>query len=459
MATRARRQLGREWTTQARDGLTDGMFSAMRDKAQQDLGRHVSVGAESEADLVGLPLPALSLRYLFQSTVFPLGRITQITGQEGSAKSLFLYEIYRWHMKYGGGSIHMENENKDTSDLRHSVLNYNPQWLARTHMVPSDSLEDWQEAMSYYLRLLRETMDTPGGPGKTVPTVLGIDSLMGTSPREEFERVMKDGHASRSFALAALLISQYMRTFPRQLRGYPISVVGTNHLKPSTDARGLPSSTTPGGKSVKFYETFEIEMRPAQDRDISRTEYEGLRVQLIAKKNGFGPSRKRIQAEVLWWYDESDGTFRQRTAWDWNAATVSLVLSLASANGKRAMYDALTAVCDLRKATGSKVWSRTLGIPEGESLEFREAGAMIEQRPDILHEWNKILGIKERKVFQPGMDYQALLQAAVTEATTRTAEAYAPVAISPSVHTEADTFDASDVPESEMPSDQEDDEA
>ena len=259
----AKRKKASPWTGDQRDVALDGMFSSMRTAAQQALGGDISVGSEIDENHVGLPLPALCLRYLFQSSTFPLSRIMQITGEEGSAKSAFLYEIFRWHMVYGGGAILAENENKDSPVLRHSILQWQEQFLKRMVVKPTDSLEAWQSVFTTFVQTAKKMMDAKDGPGRTVPMCIACDSLMATAPQAEIDSVNKDGHAKRGYALAANLIARYMRTMPSMLKEYPFTVVGTNHLKPTTDLRGLPVNNIPGGKAVKFMETFEVEMKKA----------------------------------------------------------------------------------------------------------------------------------------------------------------------------------------------------
>ena len=169
------------WSGDQRDNALNGMFDSMRTAAQQELGGAVSIGAEINANHVGLPLPALCLRYLFQSSTYPLSRIMQITGEEGSAKSAFLYEVFRWHMVYGGGAVLAENENNDSPILRHSLLQWNPQFLSRMLVKPTHSLEAWMNVFTTFIRSSKDAMDKKGGPGRTVPMCESIIS-------SEFER-------------------------------------------------------------------------------------------------------------------------------------------------------------------------------------------------------------------------------------------------------------------------------
>jgi RecA/RadA recombinase len=417
----ARRRQTREnqWEGERREGSIDAMFGSIRDQANEKLGRSdISLGTESENVLVGLPLPALALRYLFQSTVYPLSRITQITGEEGSCKSSLLYEIFRWHMVYGGGACFIENELKDSPELRHSILQWNPTYINRTEVCKTHSLEEWQKSLTTFLNIVKKTQDDRGGPGRTIPVAFGIDSLMATGPEEEIKKILKEGHASRNFALAALLISQYMKTMPEQIRDYPVSIIGTNHLKPATDYMGRPTANIPGGKSVKFMETYEIEMKRAPSADINLVDYGGIKLKLTARKNSLGPSRKQIGAELLWWYEEEPetGLLRQQTAWDWDTASVELLLSFGAAgSGKKTIYNRLMDVCHIQVTSirDRLAICRDLGITE--PVHYRVIGAALERRPDILANLYPVLSILPRRSFQPGIDYTLAREQAIAE--------------------------------------------
>jgi len=159
MARRRTSAVRAQWEGDTRDPALDGMFASMVDKAAKTLGQDISIGTQASEMLVGLPLPALCLRYLFQSTTFPLSRITQITGEEGSAKSAFLYEVFRWHMVYGGGAVLAGNENKDSPELRHSLLQWNPIWLNRLSVKPTHCLEEWQDVFTAFVNIARNQQD------------------------------------------------------------------------------------------------------------------------------------------------------------------------------------------------------------------------------------------------------------------------------------------------------------
>lgn len=410
------------WDIGRADSLMDAMFNEAKKLFGDD---RFYTGSESEQLVVGLPLPALCLRYLFQSTVFPLSRMTMITGQQGSCKSAFLYEIFRWHRLFGGRNILLECETKDSPELRASILGYDKKAVG---VKPCHSLEEWQTALTRLITLNQELMTgtkANPGPGRIIPVCIGIDSLMAKASEENIEKVMKEGFASRGHPVEALKISQFMRVWPQKLFGWPFTVVGTNHLKPSTDAMGRPSRQIPGGMSLKFQETYEIEM--AFIEDIKRADHDGITVQLMARKNSLGPSRKKIKASMVWWNDfvepdspealeleESDfispssvgPTSIQRTMWNWHSATIDMLLEIQSKDPGR--WKKIDPYLDLHaeRSKGNMIWSNALGISIVDKVTFREAGEILETKKDILTHLHALLGIRERYEFEPGKDFK-----------------------------------------------------
>lgn len=404
------------------------MFKSMCAAANTHLGRDdIVVGTEADQLVVGLPLPALCLRYLHQSDVFPLSRVWQLAGEEGSCKSAMLYEIMRWHMIYGGGACLAETENKDAPMLRHSILEYNPHWIARCAYAGCDTLEQWQDYLTVNINNYRAALDVVGGPGRTVPVCFAIDSLTAVDSQKEIDKTMKEGHATKGYATIANLISRYMRQgVAKNLRSYPFSLIGTNHLKPSVDEQGIRKDNIPGGKAVPFMATFMYAMKRLADIDLS--EYGGIRVNIKLAKNSIGVSRKAIQADMLWWQELApDGrTTRQRHVWDWHTSTIDMIASFENMDGKKTLFKELNKICDFRLKRSTKhVWSRTLGIPESDPVPYRVAGQMLEQRLDLLLPMYPLLGINTHTKFQPGLDYRQMEEQAKAKQVTQSETLYA----------------------------------
>lgn len=393
--------------------------------SSETMESQASLAIDEAHPIVVLPLPALCLRYLFAANGYPLSRITQICGYEGCAKSTFLYEMYRWHLLAGGGAAHIENENKDAADFRNSLLGYNPEYLSRVVETNTVDLEGWQNALTSLSASLRDLMQPPpAGFGKTMLTAIGVDSITATATRDEIAKIEKAGYAERGYALLANLITRYMRSMPRRIAEFPISIIGINHLKPAAGDQLFAPPGMPGGNSVKFMETMEIHMhKAAKGADIQRGDVGGLRVEFKAKKCAVGPSRRSIMAEVLWWWDARDGEFRQRTAWDWYAASTELLLSLEPKLGKT-KSKAILDICGIRAATQRRAYSDLLGVPKDDPQPYHTIGLLLEQHPTVLRQVEEQLGILRYRCYEPGVDYGITAAAARQDAASTLLDDY-----------------------------------
>jgi RecA/RadA recombinase len=313
------------------------------------------------------------------------------------------------------------------------MLNYDEK---ACRMVQCDSLESWQKALTWFIENNQKSMtgskERPG-PGRIIPFCIGIDSLMSKASEETIGKVLKAGFSERAHPLEAMKISQFMKVWPQKLTRWPFSVVGTNHLKPTTDFMGRPGRALPGGMSLKFQETYELEM--ARVGDVHKSDHDGVTVTITARKNSLGPSRKQIKASLVWWneyidvedpeapiedtvdieVDDVPPSFTtpvktvqavQRTMWNWNSATIDLLLEIQSKDSGR--WKKIKDFFDMTvvRTKGNNVWSDTLGISRDEPISFSRAGAMLEERPDLLNRLHALLGVRERLAFEPGKDMQ-----------------------------------------------------
>lgn len=388
----------------------DACLSSIITEAKKNFGEdRVFTGKESEARLVGIYLPALSLRYLYQCSIMPLQRVEQIFGTPESCKSAFLYEKFRWIRCNGGKNYHIETEGKDSDSLRMSMHNYDN---AAVELFVAESLEEWQKMLTYLLSpdtikaALVGTKAKPG-PGKSIPIGFGIDSLTAKSSEEVQDAVNERGYADRAHPIDALKISSFMKVMPQKLVGWPFWLGTVNHLKPQKGANGVIEYHVPGGYSVRFQATFETRLQRISD--IKNVGEEGATIKLISQKNSLGPGRKMIQADFKWFFDEQG---KQRSYWDWHSATVNLLDKQLTGS----LRSAAMAICDLhtKSSGGKRVWSKALDIPESDPQTYAVAGALLEKKPELLTALHKLLGVREYTIFKPGVDYtQQLAEATV----------------------------------------------
>lgn len=400
--------------------LDDCLLTIIKDAKERFGEEKIFTGRESEARLVGIYMPALSLRYLYQSNITPLSRMEQITGTQESCKTAFLIEKYRWIRCNGGKSYHIENESKDSDALRMSIMNYD---YNAVELFISESLEEWQQYLTFLLgdktlkAMLKGTKERPG-PGKTVPLGFGVDSLTAKASREIQTKMEESGFADRVHPIDAMKLSTYLKYMPQKLVGWPFWLGCTNHLKPTKGATGAIDYHTPGGYSIKFQETFEVRMQRIADIDSGDN---GSLIKFVTQKNSLGPGRKTITAAFRWFFDRETG--RQHSYWDWHSATIDL-LDKGLKTG--ALRSACMNVVDIRTKVsgGKKVWSKVLDIPESDAVPYSVAGAMLETKPELIKELHKILGVREYSIFKPGVDYSQQLKDSVV--AIERAEGYAP---------------------------------
>lgn len=397
------------------DGVFDGVFHRTGSKRLQKGDNSV---------IIGINVPSLVVRYLLQSNVLPLGKIWHLTGEEGSCKSAFLYEMMRWHYMCDGGVALAQNENKDSADLRRSIMQYNPLWRQRFIKQDTATMEEWMDFISATMANTTAEYERKGGPGATWPMLIGVDSLTATAPESEIETIETSGHSTRGFALMANLISRYMRFMPGVVMDNPFTVIGTNHLKPGTDLRGLPKDAVPGGMSVKFMETYEFKLK--RIADIEKAKYSGITIEFTAKKNSLGQSRRKVKADMIWWRGQApDGSVRQETAWDWDTAAIELLLSYENAKGKRGLWRELQEVCDINVVNRKqkKAYSSELGVLKDAPVTYRALGAKLEQRPDVLEKLYPLLGISQRPVWDQSVPFLQALSAEFAKVEAETAKA------------------------------------
>jgi RecA/RadA recombinase len=374
---------------------------------------------------IGVPLPALSLEFLLDTNIWPLGRVVQLNGLQSSMKSAFAFELARVFREHSGATWYHEVEGKFSETLCRSVIG----WGADTAFVrdPCDSMDAWQQHVTLTLRTIRDIMDGKGkrerGTGRTWPVLEVIDSLTAKNLTASDDRIDKAGFASAAHPAEAGSITKFMKRLQRVLDHYPISMVIINHLKLQENPNGpQPIRHTPGGKHVAFQESLEIEF--TRIGHVEQVDKEGLDVKLRVRKNALGSPDRSIVVPIRWWsapqIDAQAGkkpVSRQRTVWDWYTATTKLLL-----NDKLVRRTAVREVIDVRAIKG-KFWSKRLKISKDAPVSAQSFGRAIQRNDAVLRELRQVFGIKMRPVLDPRIGYakqQATARALIDEEMEKT---------------------------------------
>lgn len=403
-----------QWTGQQRGKALDSFMRAQVEAARAKFGRGEGgdvVLAANEANnlLIGLPMPALAMEYLFQQDAFLLGLVYHLSGLPSSCKSAFLYEIMRLFANCGGGAHLLETEDKWSEVLMRSIVRYRQDEVKVT-INRCQSVEDWQAHMTYWLtndpRKLIGTKELPG-PGATVPILTAVDSIMGRTSQETQEKIIGPkgtGFATRGYSVEANYLSTYMRSTPHLLDGWPFAVFLVNHLKEGTDSQGRPTERTLGGTSVDFQGSFELKAKKLGE--VKCEKWDGVVVRLRCYKNSFGSSNREIITRLLWWFedDPETGARTQKSTWDWNWATVNLLREIKeNPKYKGRMLKQLDdggwhLATPKTSAIENLAWSRTLGMKEADAVPWQTLGEMIHQDHAVMEMLRRALDIHRRPI-------------------------------------------------------------
>ena len=260
-----------------------------------------------------------------------------------------------------------------------------------------ESVEDWQERlMAWVVRLQKNfigTKEAPG-PGRCVPVVFGIDSLMGKLSEESQAKIVSDGSGSRMHPVEAMIITQYLKTIPNMLIDWPFSLVLVNHLKMGKDKHGYDERNRTGGKGVSFQQSWEIETGIRKGK-IHSASWEGTVIKLRCYKNSFGSSDRTIDTRMLYWKEDDPETGKrvQRTYWDWDWALIDLLGKLPSKPAAMMKKLDLHVATPKTSVVENTAWSRTLGMKASDAVPWAELGRMLREDVEVANRLRKALDI------------------------------------------------------------------
>lgn len=392
----------------------------------------IQATAEENDPLIGLPLPALSARYLLQSNILPLSRFVHLRGKFSSGKSALLIELMRWFAMYGGGGVMIDTEGKASRSMIDGMCGHNPDYTQRLRVVKAETVEEWQKKYISLCQLVRKQSEAGN---EVYPLCIGVDSISAVEVDRRVEKVAEEGHAAAGHPALARNLSDFMRTaLIRTLRHAPILLVATNHLKEEINQTGFgpPKTYSPGGAALDHYPTIILDMERISAKLIDRNGQQGQQVRITAAKNNLGAFGRRITVNLLWYsktiaYADENGeqAYKQQQYhyWDWHTATTRLLIALQEPERKPIpgldpkIGDIIKQVCDLEYKHGTKnadvplVFSSALGISKQDAVPEIEISMMIEENKKIRSLLDGLLGVNSYIVCDPAMQYRAQVMA------------------------------------------------
>lgn len=299
-------------------------FDKMMSAAQAEFGKEgVYVASDHARTHYGIYLPSLAQQFLYTSNILPLERLCEFSGQKGSGKSALAYEMMRLFVEAGGIGTVIETENKTSAGLMQAVLGEENQKSVQFYRAKS--VESAMDLMTWALHHYRTACES-----RHIPYLILWDSLVGSKAEETLSKIAADGHSSRQFPAEALIISNYFGTLPDRLIGLPIGFVYTNHEKdkPQEGPGRGPSTSNPGGHAPDFYNTYHVRVLCTRQAD-RKALYPYMNIRMQTKKNNMGLNGRRIDVSLHFRRDkrEDDGEYGFDAVFDWDTATVDLLLS------------------------------------------------------------------------------------------------------------------------------------
>lgn len=261
----------------------------------------------------------------------PVGKLTEICGEEASGKSLLLTQILANTQKKGGLAVLFDEENALNPDFAAQV------GLDITKLVylQVGSVEEVGENIEKVIKLAR---------AKDVKRIItiGWDSVAATPPKAELEG---DWDPNSRVGLQAKAIAKMLRKLTSTVGRERVTLVFTNQMKVKIGVMFGDPMGTPGGKAIPYHASLRIRLtRSTELKDEDKTTF-AVHTRAKVIKGRFGPPLRTCEFDIHF----SNGV-----------------------DDAGSVRDYLHSVGEIEKAMG---WCYLTNVPSGETSRWRANGA------------------------------------------------------------------------------------
>jgi len=231
----------------------------------------------------------------------PMGKLTEIVGEEASGKSLLATQILANTQKKGGIAVYLDTENAANPDFMKRVgLD-----ISRLVYMQPGSIEDCYGAIEKTILMAR-------AKNTTCPVTIVWDSTAATPAQAEIEG---DYNPNSRIGLAGKAHAKGLRKITHMVGVEKITLIFCNQLKVKIGVLYGDPMTTPGGKAVPYHASVRIrltkskaidETKKAKDSDKKLKETTGFHTYAKVFKSRLGPPMRKCEFDILFTHGIDD---------------------------------------------------------------------------------------------------------------------------------------------------------
>ena len=217
----------------------------------------------------------------------PGGRITEISGLEGSGKSLVCAHIMKQAQLEGGVAVLLDTENAYNEDFYHAIGLDTSKLIYRQPTTVEDIFATIEKVIESYVKKSKSHQKC----------VIIVDSVTAAPTKKELEEGSDEmsGYGTEK----AKFLSVAMRKIVLRIGEQEIFLVFTNQLRFNLKAQSfMDPYMTPGGKALDYYTSVRLRLQATGDIKNKDKEVVGIHVQASVKKNRCGPPKRKAMLDI-----------------------------------------------------------------------------------------------------------------------------------------------------------------
>lgn len=215
----------------------------------------------------------------------PVGKLTEISGEEASGKSLLCAHLIAEAQKKGGIAIYIDTENAAHPGFMQQV----GVDISKMVYLQPGTIEEVGETIEKTILMTRAK-----AANKLVLIIW--DSVAGTPSQAEIEG---NYDPNDRIGVTAKALAKMMRKLTQVWGKERIAMVFTNQLKTKIGVVYGDPMTTPGGKAIPYHASVRIRLERGQTQKDGENEVYGVHTRAKTVKNRLGPPLRKCEFDIL----------------------------------------------------------------------------------------------------------------------------------------------------------------